>query len=93
MTKRDYIKIAKAFRDSKPTQFTDYTGNATTDAVKEAINYGARAQWSADVIHTAIMLKEDNPNFVSDLFYVACGEVLRPDGAMYVMNWERGVIA
>lgn len=93
MTKRDYIKIAKAFRDSKPTLFTAYTKDARADGLQEALNYGARAQWTADVIHVNDMLAADNPNFISDLFLAACGEIIRPDGAMYVMNWERGVIA
>jgi hypothetical protein len=92
MTKRDYIKIAKVLRDSKPMQFTAYTGNLTTDAMKESVNFGAHAQWAADVIHISEMLAEDNPNFIEDLFLAACGAILRPDGAMYLMNWERGVI-
>ena len=92
MTKRDYLTIAKALRDSKPVQFTAYTGIAATDSIKESINYGARAQWSADVIRISEMLAADNPLFVEDLFLTACGEVLRPDGAMYVMDWKRGVV-
>jgi hypothetical protein len=93
MTKRDYIKIAKALRDAKPEQFTAFTGDALSDASQELRNYGQRMQWARDVHFICNMLDEDNPDFISDLFLTAAGDVIRPDGAMYVMDWDRGVVA
>lgn len=93
MTRSDYWKIAKVFRDAKPVIFTEYIGIPATDAIRESINYGAHAQWAADVIRISDMLKADNPRFNETIFLRACGEEIRPDGAMYVVDWENSRIA
>lgn len=93
MTRKHFIAIAYAMRVQKPQPFTGYTGNPTTDAIQEAIAYGEMTQWERCVMALVPALKSANSNFRESLFLVACGYTLRTDGAMYTINWDRGVIA
>ena len=61
MTKKDYIKLAQALKDSKPT------------AADEPNTYFMRQTWNYTVHKIVQVLADDNPRFDATRFYAACG--------------------
>lgn len=57
MTKKDYILLAEAFRESKPPLYA-------ADAVM--------SQWTLDVEYIVTCLGRDNPRFSPTKFWEAC---------------------
>src|SRR5580765_3542722 len=80
MTRKDFTLIAYALRNSKPHPADDDTG-------------WRYLQWGATVIEMMRQLETTNTRFDGDAFKVACGYTVRPDGAMWAINWETGRIA
>jgi hypothetical protein len=81
MTRKDYIIIADAISNARD-RLKHYGWNdfSTENALKEVC-------W-----HLSIKLREDNSNFNSDKFFVACGyeeeEILEADeDEVEVRNW------
>ena len=66
MTAKDYIKIAKIFKQHKP-DWTEKDRNVWSAEYTEYVT------WKGLIIDMAKMLKEDNERFHQDRFYKACG--------------------
>ena len=64
MTKKDYIKLAQALKDSKPIKANWSSENDYIMAV---------CQWKNTLQHIAATLADDNNLFSHSRFYTACG--------------------
>jgi hypothetical protein len=88
MTKRDYFRVAFAMRYSHP-QFLPIGKRPKLES--DAFFYMEKV-WSESVNNLAEQFRRYNPQFNEDMFFVACGKIRRPDGAMWQMDWDRGKV-
>ena len=63
MTKKDYMKLAQALKDSKPTDMQLQADNSNI----------ALHEWHIVINHVSLVLEHDNPRFDRDRFLAACG--------------------
>ena len=64
MTRKDYVLIAEALKDSKPT---------TWDGSTEQFDNGAYTAWLSSVRMLCYRLSQNNPRFDRERFLAACG--------------------
>lgn len=70
MTKKDYIKLAQALKDSR----TD--NSEPSRKLYPVVVAASESQWKDTVETIAFTLQSDNPRFNRDRFLAACGYVL-----------------
>jgi hypothetical protein len=69
MSKKDYILLAQAMKDSKPSK----SGLAETQIKYKLVESASDKQWNNDVISLSDSLAQDNPRFNRAKFLQACG--------------------
>ena len=71
MSKKDYIKLAQALKDSKPEVLEEDDFNTFDYAYSVSVH--KMAQWNQNVENICHVLESDNPRFIPSRFYIACG--------------------
>lgn len=70
MSKKDYILLAQALKDSKPVNIPKFLAD-----LPETVKWGQGTidQWKMDVEMITLTLAQQNPRFNRDRFLHACG--------------------